>query len=107
MLPAFFVLLNTLSEIYSGYNYFMVKSSQTKAMIYANRTTIFFLADSVIKEGLLRVEDDKKQVIFEDTTINSNYTHVSLPAKIIKGSKYFVVTFFSKDINMQKKIYLK
>lgn len=77
------------------------KNKSVDLLMYAKGHVIHVTFSSVIKNGLLTVENSKdNKMISHKIITNTNYTHITVPHTIIKAK----VTIVSEQVNYQKNI---
>ncbi len=77
---------------------FLETTDDTNILIFTSRHEIYFTASSVIKQGLLTIENMDETIIIQKILSNTNHEHVVVPDDI----KIVIIRILSDEINYEK-----
>ncbi len=75
---------------------------EINVLVYTSYNEIYFVASSVIRQGLLTIREPDESIVYQKAILNSNYEHITLPIEI----KKVIVYILSDEINYEKTLML-
>ena len=82
------------------------ETDKINVLIYTAGSSIFFLASSVISNGLLVVKDKKGKTLKQNVISNSNYGILEIENDISDNNKTITACIISKEITYEKNLIL-
>ena len=74
------------------------KNKQVDLLMYAHGRVVHITFSSVVKNGLLTVENKNGETVLQKIVTNTNYTYLTVPACVTRAK----ITFVSEEIQYRK-----